>query len=524
MLKYLNPQLGDSRTTSHRVLLVLIILIGFLLRWYSLFQGHAYTYFTIKDEISALRYAFAFMAGDPTAYYLGQPALNQGHIPGPLWAMFVAGIYKLGGSSVQGALFMMTLLNTLVIYLVYRLAGKMMSPAYALFSALFYALAPWAIYYAVGLYNPMVLALLGVLLYLALWNTLFTPSSRSVFWVVVICAAIPQFHMIGVFYYPVILLLLLFSPNRINLRWLSLGVVAGICLYIPYIAGEISHHWQNLHQVLHSKDKFSLGVLKVLSIPLAMLSNTPGQWPGYTTVELRSFADQWFGFFAILIAINLTSLALAVLFVSRMLRRFSSTLRKSRFNLKNALIREPAYTFIAILLTLPLLFYTLTGKDYATRYSIFIFPLLFLLPGLYLSGIKKQKYKTIVLYTFSFMFLSNIYLVLSFYTDQHNRLNHGSEFMPSFKKLAALEDALRKYAGPNKKIIVDDSRLINRNSKYWDITTQSVTNYITLMQNNILSGQNARQAMLFILVGDSSEIPPHAITVYHDNKLYAYVK
>lgn len=516
--------LDDRRSRAHVFSLLLLIIVGFLLRWYSLRVGHAYTFFTIKDEITALQYAFGFMAGDPVTYYLGHPALNQGQIPGPLWAMLVAGLYKLGGNSIEGAIFGMVLLNTLVIYFVYLLSSRMMSPRYSLFATLFYALSPWAIYYSAGLYNPMVLAFLGALLYLALWQTLTHDRARAIFWVVFISAAIPQFHMIGIFYYPAIVLLLLLNPQRTNLQWLVAGILAGFLLYVPYLIGEITHHWSNLHNVLHGVGKFSSGVLKVITIPIGMLTNHPGEWPGYTSAEMVAFADKWFGSYLVLIAINLVSFLLAILFLARFFRKFYTALRTTRFNLRKALLNDRPHVFIGILLVIPLLLYILTGKAYATRYSIFIFPILFLLPALYLASVKSQRYKHILVFALSTMFGCNIYLVLSFYADQNNKLTHSTQFMPAFYKLEALYNGLKKIAGENKIIEVDTSRLLDTNNKYYDITTNAITTYIALYQTSGTPAVNRSDAIKFELANSRDKVPQDAKVVYHDNGLFAYTR
>ena len=522
-LTNLMQQLDDHLSWAHRSCLLFTVLLGFLLRWYSLYEGHGYIYFAINDEIDALRYAFGFMAGDPHMWYLGQPTLNQqALIPGPIWAMFLAALYKLGGSSVEGAIFLMVLLNTLVIYLVYLLASRLMPARYALLSALFYALSPWAIYYSAGIYNPMPLALLGVLLFLALWQTLNVEKSRAVFWVLVLAACIPQFHIIGIFYYPAILLLLACSPMRLNLRWLVAGAIAGALLYLPYLIGEILHDWSNLRAVLGGPPKFSFGILKILSIPIGMLTNHPGQWPGYSTAELIDFANRWFGSYLVLIFINLISLMLALFFVAGFIRKFYTSIRSSAFNLKTALVNHHQYIFIGVLLVLPLLIYILLGKAYATRYSIFIFPLLFLIPALYIAGIKNVGFKRIVLSALFLMFICNIYLVLVFYVDQNRKITTATQYMPAFYKLDALRTALQQHAGKDKSIVVDTTKYIQKGNKYSEIAGSAVSDYLNTYTKYQSKSSGLAKPQQYILVDSEGKVPAGAEVVYRDNGLFIY--
>ena len=64
------------------------ILMGLLLRLYTLYMGQGYHYFAINDEVTAYEVALAFMAGEDKAQYIGQPNFSGGHIPGPGWALF----------------------------------------------------------------------------------------------------------------------------------------------------------------------------------------------------------------------------------------------------------------------------------------------------------------------------------------------------------------------------------------------------------------------------------------------------
>lgn len=516
--------LEEPSCQAHRSVLLAVILVGFLLRWFLLHAGHAFNIDTIRDEVNAVKYALALLAGAPNAWYLAQPALNQGHIPGPLWTLVVSAFYKLGGDSADGALFWMLLLNTAVLYPFYLFASRLLTPRAALFSTLFFAIAPWPIYYASGLYNPVALPLLSVLLYWALWQTLNVDWSRAIFWVMLLAAMILQFHMVGIFYYPVILLLLWLAPTRLNPRWLVAGIVAGTCIYLPYLYGEITHHWANLHGVLSGGNKFNWGVFKFLTIPAEMLTNHPGGWPGDTTAELKEFGDRYFGSYGLMLTFNLISFGFALVFVYGFIRIFFSTLRQARFNFKKALREHRLTVYLGVLLVMPLLLYIPLGKDYASRYSIIVFPLLFLLPALSLQRIQSKRAKHIMLYGLTLMFVCNIYLVLAFALDQQRKLTTAADYMPAFYKLENLYKTLRRDAGPDRTIKVDMTRYSIEGNHYREVASEAIPNYIAAYEAHLPPTATPRQIKRYVLVDANTEVPGNASIVFRDNGLIVYIR
>lgn len=522
--QHLNSQLDQASSWPHRTALIAIVVLGFLLRWYTLAVGHAFNIDNIPDEVLALKYALALLAGDPNSWYLAQPALNQGNIPGPLWTLLVAAFYKLGGNSADGALFWMLLLNSVMLYPFYLFASRLLSARSALFVTLFFALAPWPIYYAAGLYNPLALPLFCVLLYWSLWQTLNVECSRAVFAVMLLAAMVMQLHMVAVFYYPVILFLLWLSPVRLNLRWLIGGIVASIVVYTPYLIGEFTHHWANLHAVLSGHHPFSWGFLKILTIPAEMLSNHPGGWPGDTTADLQEFGNRYFGSYGLMLVINLVSFGLAVFFVFGFLRKFYSVWHQARFNLKTALREHRLTVFLGVLLVLPLLLYSLLGKSYASRYSIIIFPLLFLLPALALQRIKSPRAKRFVLSSLVVMLLCNIYLVLVFNIDQQRKLTHGPQYLPAFSKLDTLYRALRHDAGPDRTIAVDTSHFTIADNHHSVLASRSIHLYIAAYNAHLPPVPGRRAVKQYTLVDTQAKVPAGTDIVFRDNKLIAYTR
>jgi len=372
-----------SSENSHRILLLIIVALGFSLRLHGLLVGEGFREFSIKDEVTAYEFAMAFLAGEPHTWYLGQPAFLDGLAPGPMWTLFWVFLYKLGGSTPDGAMFWMLTVNTFVIYLVYRFSRILLGRDYALLTALLYATGAWPMFYSTILWNPVPMALIGILLFISLWQTTQHEQSSSIFWVCLISAIIPQFHMIGLFYYPAILLVLYLSPVTLNKKWFVLGVAAGIGVYIPYLVGDMMNGWQNTRDMFTGGVPGSFGVGKIFVTPAGVLSNQIARWTGYGFENYREFGDKYFGSYILLVAVNLVSIIISLVFFVSILRKGFNVMRGNWLTPARVYADHPASLFIGIFLLIPPLLFLLTRHNYGSRYTIIIFPLLFMLPAFF---------------------------------------------------------------------------------------------------------------------------------------------
>lgn len=439
--------LNASTSAASRISLWLILLLGLGLRLYWLYAADAYHYLAINDEITAYEFALRSLAGDTSAWYLGQPDFAGGKAPGPWFTVFWVAAYLLGGSTPTGALLVVALLTTAAIVLVYRLAAQFLDNRYALLTALLFACAPWVVYYAVTLWNPTPLVILGAFLFLSLWQTVKTEQARAVFWVCIVLALIPHFHMIGLFYAPVVLLVLYAMPARLNKAWFIAGVIAGLAVYLPYLVGDALHGWHNTHAILSGGgdgDGFSPSVFKILTAPATVLSNLPSRWVGPEFSQYLAFGDAYFGSYVVLLAINLVSILFGFYVVYAFAATFVRLLWRNRLSLKQAFATQPDVVFIALLLFVPLLLFLLTGHNYATRYTIIIFPLLFILLVMRIRILLQSRLQTFIRGAVVFTVLANTYICMTFFHYTGTQLQAGQQFMPSFGKLETIR---RELAG-----------------------------------------------------------------------------
>lgn len=452
VLNFLNDKqdcFSRPEKACYRCLLVFVILIGLGVRLAAIYYTQGYHHFMVNDEVNALHYVLAWLAGDEQARYLAQPRFNEGQLPGPLWTVFGVALFKLGGSNAEGMLYWMAAANSLTVIAVYLLARYILGPSLALLGAALYAIAPWTVYYSYGLYNPVPLDLIGALLFLALWQTINRPQSRQIFWVPLLCAVIPQFHMFGIFLIPAVLIVLLLSARTLNWRWLAPGIIAGLLLYLPYLIGDMQNGWQNLQAMTRGGEEraYSASVLKIITAPATVLSSVPAGWSGDGTAPIRAFGEHWFGHFAVLGILAGWTLLHSFVFLFHLLKQFASSWRHAGFRPGVALRADTPVVFIGLMLLVPLLLFLPTGHNFSTRYATVLFPLLFMLPGLFLQNLQRFA---VIKYWFIALILTglfNLYLLGSYYAHQQQRFAGGEEFMPSFRTLETIRQQLQADAG-----------------------------------------------------------------------------
>lgn len=491
---------GDPSSRSHLSLLIAAIVAGFLIRIYVLFMGQGYHYFAINDEISAYQYALAFLAGEEQAQYLGQPVFSGGQAPGPVWTLFCVMLLKLGNDSLMGALFYLSLINTAVIYLVYRLALKFLKPGYALMTAFLYAISPWPVYYSFGLYNPIPMALWGVILYLALWNVTQQANSRYIFLVCLVAAIAPQFHMIGLFYMPAILLVLFLSQARINKAWFAAGILAGLAVYLPYFIGDAANDWENTRNIFSKSVPGSYGVAKVITTPLSVLSNQTGRWTGSTFTEFRNFGDQYFGSYIVLLILNLVSIGNVLVYMWKFISEFARSFQGRWLPTRQAFVQSPVIVFIGVILFVPSVLFMLTGHNYGSRYAIIILPLLFTLPGLFLQGLEAGEKKRFYTKNLVFIMLSNIYIILAFFSYQADYMKNDEFFSPSFNNLEIVLQELKVHAGPDVSIKIDANDYIKDAPDKRYIAGTCLRNYVDVRETYINHAEPPERKQIYKLV------------------------
>lgn len=453
-------------TRYRSALLLIIILLGLALRLCGLLWGQAYSYFGQGDGIDAYSVAVDFGRGESRAQYIGQPNYNEdSKLPGPLWTVFCFLGLRYGGS-VYGILGAVLALNTVLIYLVYLLAARTMGPQAALWAALLFAVSPWPVYYSVGVYNPDVMAFLGAMLCLALWQTIQHDQSKCIAWVVLLLLASPQIHMSGLMLIPAVCLILFLSPTRLNLRWLTIGFAASLALYLPYIMGEMAHGWQNTHGMFSGKGRHSWDCLKVFSVPPGLFLNWVPQW-ARSMAEYREMTRACCGSYAIAVVLSLASLIMTVMAILGAFWRVRSASQGTLRAPRECFRKSTGILFLAIMIALPLGFALASRKPFHTRYNLVLAAPMFVLAGMgcvawfeHSVAAGKRWLRWLFMASVLVTVCTNVWMIPSMYAYQGRMIEQGSSFLPSWRNLEQVYRALKLQAGSDHSVVVDDAAFL----------------------------------------------------------------
>jgi hypothetical protein len=447
-----------SQTRYSPLWILSILLLGFALRWLQLEYGQGYYFNMQGDGIAAYSVAVDYANGEPKAQYIGQPNFNaKSKLPGPLWTLFCLCGLRLGGSP-EGIMVEILLLNTLTIYLAYLLAARTAGQLAGLWTAFFVATFPRVVAFSVSAYNPNVMPFFGTLFFIALWRVVQRDFSRSIFWIPFIPLFALQFHMSGLMLIPTAIAVIIISAARVNYPWLGGGLVSGICLYLPYIRGEMANHWQNtIGMFSGGEDHFSAGVLKIFSSTAGFLVNWSPGWirddSEYAAFGRACFGSEYvlYGIYTMLTVVAAFLMAAAFLEVKKSWLGFNWSSRKEFFRTSGA-------AFLFMLFALPVVFSLLGGKSFHARYClVFITPFFGIIGAATARWLTASPRKQMFRLMLVIATLANVWVMIGTDIYQKNNIERGPVFIPSFRKLETVYQQMKNHSGKDAPVAVDDA-------------------------------------------------------------------
>jgi len=476
-----------------------------------------------SDSMEAYEVAIGFIEGEPRAIYLGQPNFNpESKLPGPLWTMFCVAGLKLFGA-IRGAAVLVLLTGTGAILLTYLLAVPTVGARAALWAALLQAASPLAVQYSVVVLNPAVMPSLGGLFFLSLWRVTQRDDSRAIAWVSFLAVIMPQFHFSSVGLVPAAVVAWRLSRRRLNLAWLSLGLIAGLFCYAPYIYGEIMHHGQNTIGLAAGKSwHFSGEAFEVFSAPLAFLYNDWSPRWTYTPDEYGEISRACFGGPAGVFVANCLSAVIVLLVTSGAVMLGVRAMRGFWRSPRETFARSPGVTFLVVALIAPMLSALLIGQPFHPRYALILLAPLFGLSGAaVVMWLDQPRVARILIPIVCVAVAVNIWFVMRIYRVQDQLVETTARFIPTFRHLERVYQTLQTHAGGDRLVELRDTQYEDGLSPlegHWLAGALLIRRYIKVRNREMgVSAKHAAGPALYILRRDAEVEAANHSVVYRQN-------
>ena len=227
------------RAEPHRLLVALLLFVGFLLRLWFLpdarFTGDE-SFFFQESTLAAWGENLPWR-GPPVT---GGPL----HHPGGTFYLLMA-IPLVLVSSPLACMALVAALNTLAYGLLYATVGRLMGRRVGIVFLLLLVFSPWSFFYSDRIWNSNIVLVLTALFFWGLVGALQTRRALRIFWATFALVVFPQFHLsVPLLVAVAVVLLALYRP-RLHL-WATLGGIgAALLTYIPYAAHELGHDFSN---------------------------------------------------------------------------------------------------------------------------------------------------------------------------------------------------------------------------------------------------------------------------------------
>lgn len=429
---------------NYKLILFIIIILGFFLRFYAVFIGLGSNHYSKIDELEA------YIWGQQLRYY-GHPRFFT-YIPGPYLSLIAFLLVKIF-NTVASLYYFWVILGTFSIYLIFWLSKKIFSYNYStvdkvndtssiikypiflsLLITLIFAMFPWSIKFTVSYWNPHFIIILSTLLIGYLFDVLTKDKTKNIFGLVVSIAVMPFFHMIIIYAIPVVLLMIIFKKRikTINYPYLIFGLIISFIIWTPFFIFDKNTNFFILNSYLHHDSilRFRPETLKMIVNPFLIITLDISRFTGHYFFEYQYFLNRAYGFFLI---------GLIPIFSSIILAIYSFFLSFKSFSIKSFLKKNiNPINFILLYMIGILFFHLLSLQVHEDRYTVIFFAIPYIILGYGFYNIlfnlkdKRKAYKQTLLILLIICLVLSPYINISlFYQERYPNFNNKVRLIPS---------------------------------------------------------------------------------------------
>lgn len=248
-------------------------------------------------------------------------------------------------------------INSLAIAFLFLVIRIYYNQNIAIISTFLMALSPWAIIYSRKIWTQDLLIPFFVPFFYCFHKLL--NKQRQIFWIPYLTLGLflIQLHQVSVIFVSIFTVLLIFKKTKINLKYISIGIIIGIIPLIPYLFFQVKNNCPDCHALTMASNRLSSRSPNIFFRPLQITSQ--GDFRFILGDDTLSFSQNY----------PLADKFRKIFYIEYLLMPFGIFIFLKKFK-KTRVI---AYTVLLI----PIIYYLLKVEPFM-HYYIIIMPLLFL--------------------------------------------------------------------------------------------------------------------------------------------------
>jgi 4-amino-4-deoxy-L-arabinose transferase-like glycosyltransferase len=171
-------------------------------------------------------------------------------------------------------------LGALAAVLTYVIGRRSFGVTAGLAAGLLYAANPWAIWHSRDIWEPDSVHFFVALFILTVLSLVVDRRPMAVATSTVLLAVLTQLHFSTIVLAPVWVFALALGRRDLAPRWLGVGVLVSVVLYVPYLYGEAASGWSNVHRLLAQPTSDSTLDLTAVELTLSTITDFSYFLPG----------------------------------------------------------------------------------------------------------------------------------------------------------------------------------------------------------------------------------------------------
>lgn len=352
-------------------LLVISFVVGIFFRVFGVLNGsHQFA----EDEIRVYNYSIEASQGHIPVMGPGSFGnLSSSSIPGGVIFYLLSSFPLLINSSPVSLALFFSILNIIGMFLVLVLL-KLLNIKEKTFylTAILFNISPWTLFLSWGLMHYNIESVFVIILMILTLKIIKNDRNK---WLIAplifIIAFLPQFHLMIIYLVPFFIIVFIVSRTKISVSYGLIGIITGICIYIPYLITELGNNFANTKGMFPSSSLAPIESLKIISSFVVVSSGEVSAFfKGFN--NFMDFLNYSFGFGAIGIVFEVLFLLLVIgAYIYFVKSNISKGIVKDLIKRKNFGSKH----FLFLWMFIPMIAFVISLRGFMPRYMIIFYPL-----------------------------------------------------------------------------------------------------------------------------------------------------